>query len=127
MINKVGQIMLYVNNQDEAVDFWTEKMGFTVISEENNGQGMRWIELAPKRNAETSLILHNKAFVAKMSPELNLGTPSLMFFTDHIETLHRELSNKNVKVGELVTMPAGRVFNFSDHEDNYFAVMEKND
>jgi len=31
MINKVGQIMLYVNNQDEAVSFWTE-LG---VSEEN--------------------------------------------------------------------------------------------
>lgn len=37
MISKVGQIMLYVNNQDEAVNFWTEKAGFSVISEENNG------------------------------------------------------------------------------------------
>lgn len=36
MISKVGQIMLYVNNQDEAVNFWTEKAGFSVISEENN-------------------------------------------------------------------------------------------
>ena len=24
MITKVGQIMLYVDNQDEAVQFWTE-------------------------------------------------------------------------------------------------------
>lgn len=80
MIHKVGQIMLYVNNQDEAVDFWTEKVGFTVVSEENNGQGMRWIEIAPTKGAETSIILHNKEFVAKMSPGLNLGTPSLMFF-----------------------------------------------
>ncbi|MDR4162727.1 VOC family protein, partial [Bacillus paranthracis] len=28
MINQVGQIMLYVNNQDETVQFWTEKVGF---------------------------------------------------------------------------------------------------
>lgn len=41
MINKVGQIMLYVNNQDEAKDFWTEKLGFSVISEEDYGQGMK--------------------------------------------------------------------------------------
>ncbi len=41
MISKVGQIMLYVNNQDESLDFWTGKVGFNVISEENNGQGMR--------------------------------------------------------------------------------------
>ena len=67
MINKVGQIMLYVNNQDEAVNFWTEKVGFSVISEEDNGQGMRWIEIAPTKDAETSIILHNKELIAKMS------------------------------------------------------------
>ncbi|RXZ80333.1 VOC family protein [Paenibacillaceae bacterium] len=125
MISNVGQIMLYVNNQDEALNFWTEKAGFHVISEENNGQGMRWIEISPSEDAETSIILHNKEFVAKMSPELNLGTPSLMFFSDHFDQLHGDLSNKNVKVGEIVNMPFGRVFNFADNEENYFAVMEQ--
>ncbi|MBT2724309.1 VOC family protein [Bacillus sp. ISL-46] len=125
MISKVGQIMLYVNNQDDAMDFWTEKVGFNVISEENNGQGMRWIEIAPTEGSETRIILHNKEFVAKMAPELNLGTPSLMFFTENLDQLHGDLSNKNVKVGEIVNMPSGRVFNFADNEGNYFAVMEK--
>jgi lactoylglutathione lyase len=125
MINKVGQIMLYVNNQDEAVDFWTEKVGFSVISDENNGQGMRWIEIAPSKDAETSIILHNKELVAKMSPGLNLGTPSLMFFSENLDQLHSDLSDKNITVGEIVNMPSGRVFNFADREENYFAVMEK--
>ncbi|PLS01835.1 VOC family protein [Neobacillus cucumis] len=125
MISKVGQIMLYVNNQDDAVKFWTENVGFSVISEEDNGQGMRWIEIAPKKDADTSIILHNKEFVAKMSPGLNLGTPSLMFFTENLEQLHNELTNKNITVGEIVNMPSGRVFNFADREENYFAVMEK--
>lgn len=124
MISKVGQIMLYVNNQDEAVDFWTEKVGFSVVSEENNGE-MRWIEIAPTKGAETSIILHNKEFVANMSPELNLGTPSLMFFSENLDELRSNLSNNNVKVGEIVNMPSGRVFNFADNEENYFAVMEK--
>ncbi|KQL54203.1 glyoxalase [Heyndrickxia shackletonii] len=124
MISKVGQIMLYVNNQDEAVDFWTEKVGFSVVSEENNDE-MRWIEIAPTKGAETSIILHNKEFVAKMSPELNLGTPSLMFFSENLDELRSNLSNNNVKVGEIVNMPSGRVFNFADNEENYFAVMEK--
>ncbi|TMU87163.1 VOC family protein [Bacillus sp. BHET2] len=124
MINKVGQIMLYVNNQDEAVQFWTEKVGFSVKSKEDNDQGMRWIEVAPTKEAETSIILHNKDFVAKMSPGLNLGTPSLMFFTDQFDELYTNLSNKKIKVGEIVNMPTGRVFNFADHEENYFAVME---
>lgn len=125
MISKVGQIMLYVDNQDKAVEFWTEKVGFQVISEENNGQGFRYIEIAPTKDSETTIILHNKEFVAKMSPGLNLGTPSLMFFTENFEQLHGDLSNKSVTVGDIVTMPSGRVFNFADDEANYFAVMEK--
>lgn len=125
MIYKVGQIMLYVNNQDEAVNFWSEKVGFSIVSEEDNGQGMRWIEIAPTKEAETSIILHNKEFVAKMSPELNLGTPSIMFFTENLEEFYSRLSNQNITVGEIVTMPSGRVFNFADNEENYFAVMEK--
>ena len=125
MINKLGQIMLYVNNQDEAVNFWTERLGFSVLTEEDNRQGMRWIEIASSKDAETSIILHNKEFIAKMSPELNLGTPSLMFFTENLEKLYKDLSNKNISVGDIVDMPSGRVFNFSDNEGNYFAVMEK--
>jgi lactoylglutathione lyase len=125
MIKKVGQIMVYVNNQDEAVNFWTEKVGFTVISEEDNGQGMKWIEIAPTNDVETSIILHNKELIAKMQPELNLGTPSLLFFSEDLDQLHNDLLNKDVIVGEIVNMPSGRVFNFADFEKNYFAVMEK--
>jgi lactoylglutathione lyase len=124
MINKVGQIMLYVNNQNEAKEFWTEKVGFSVISEQDNGQGMKWIEISPTEEAETKIILHNKELIAKMQPELNLGTPSLMFFTEDIDKLYNDLLNKKVIVGEMVNMPSGRVFNFADNENNYFAVME---
>lgn len=77
----------------QAVKFWTEKLGFRVISEENNGQGMRWSEIAPIKGAETSIILHNKEFAAKMSPGLNRGTPSLLFFTENPDELHRDFSN----------------------------------
>ena len=124
MINKVGQIMLYVNNQNEAKEFWTEKVGFSVISEEDNGQGMKWIEIAPTKEAETRIILHNKELIAKMQPEMNLGTPSLMFFSEDFDKLYNDLLNKNVTVGEIVNMPSGRVFNFADNENNYYAVME---
>lgn len=124
MIQKLGQVMLYVNNQDQSKAFWTEKLGFKVKAEEDNGEGMRWIEIAPP-GADTTIVLQNKAFVAKMHPELNLSTPSLMFYTDNAEQLYNDLKGKNVKVGDLVEIPGGKVFNFADEEENYFAVMEK--
>ncbi|MCP1395788.1 MULTISPECIES: VOC family protein [Bacillus cereus group] len=125
MINQVGQIMLYVNNQDETVQFWTEKVGFQIIAEENNGNGFRWIEIAPSKEAGTSIVLHDKALIAKMQPELNLNTPSLMFFSNDLDRLYKDLSEKNVTVGQVVDLPTGRAFNFADNENNYFAVMER--
>lgn len=124
MISKVGQIMLYVSDQDEAVRFWTEKVGFQVISEENNGE-MRWIEIAPESGSETTIVLYDKDTVAKMSPGLNLDTPSLMFVADDLDQLFNHLSDQDITVGEIVEMPFGRVFNFADSEENYFAVKEK--
>jgi lactoylglutathione lyase len=126
MINQIGQIMLYVDNQDEALAFWTEKVGFHHIAEENNNRGMRWIEIAPTLEGATSIVLHDKAFIAKMEPELNLSTPSLMFYTNDLDRLYESFESKKITVGEIVSMPTGRVFNFADPEEHYFAVMEKN-
>lgn len=125
MINKIGQIMLYVNNQDEALKFWIEKAGFSLVSDQDNGQGFRWIEITPTEGSETSIVLHNKELIAKMQPELNLNTPSLIFYSENLDNLYKDFLDKAITVGEIVTMPGGRVFNFADHESNYFAVMEK--
>lgn len=125
LINILGQVMLYVNNQDESLQFWTEKAGFSLLSKEDNGEGMKWFVVAPTNDAQTSIVLHNKELVAKMSPGVNLETPSLMFFSENIDKLYNDFSEKNITVGEIVKMPGGRVFNFADNEENYFAVMEK--
>ncbi|EPY03592.1 lactoylglutathione lyase (glyoxalase I) [Paenibacillus alvei TS-15] len=126
MINQIGQVMLYVNDQDQAVQFWTEKVGFIVVSEDNNGQGMKWIEIAPAQGTQgTSFVLHNKQLIAEMQPDLNLGTPSIMLFSDDLDALYEDFKNKGITVGDVVTMPGARVFNFADDENNYFAVMER--
>ncbi|MET4561747.1 VOC family protein [Lysinibacillus parviboronicapiens] len=124
MIQQIGQVMLYVNDQDAAVKFWTEKIGFIVVAEQEEA-GMRWIEIAPSKKAQTSFVLHNKEAIAKMQPELNLETPSIMFYAENLTELYQDFQTKGIIVGDLVTMPMGRVFNFADHENNYFALVEK--
>ncbi|MFY0519124.1 VOC family protein [Lysinibacillus sphaericus] len=124
MIQQIGQVMLYVNDQDAAVKFWTEKIGFIVVAEQEEA-GMRWIEIAPSKKAQTSFVLHNKEVIAKMQPELNLETPSIMFYADNLTEMYQDFQTKGIKVGDLVMMPMGRVFNFADHENNYFALVEK--
>lgn len=123
MINKLGQVMLYVYDQERSLQFWTEKAGFHQIDEGSSGE-MRWIEIAPE-NAATRIVLHNKELVAKMDPEMNLDPPSLMFFTNNLDELYQDFTDKQITVGEIVNTPSGRVFNFADNEENYFAVMEQ--
>ena len=95
------------------------------MAEEQVDNGFYWIEIAPTKEATTSIVLHNKAMIAKMQPELNLATPSLLFDSANLDETYRIFKEKGVTVGDLVTMPGRRVFNFSDNEGNYFAIQEK--
>lgn len=118
--------MVYVEDQDKAAKFWTEKAGFTVIADKSSKEeGVRWIEIAPAEGAATTIVLHDKRVISKRSPELNLGTPSLMFYTDAIDQLYADFKKRGVTTGELVNMSVGRIFNFADDEGNYFGVMER--
>ncbi|MBU9673312.1 VOC family protein [Planococcus sp. CP5-4] len=125
MISKIGQVMVYVRDQDAAVTFWTEKMGFTVMQDVEN-EGMRWVEIVPREDAETSIVLQDKNLLEQMDTGLSLETPSLLFYVNNFEQLRNELTEKDVTVGDIVAMPTGRTFNFADAEDNYFAVLELN-
>ncbi|MCO6019196.1 glyoxalase/bleomycin resistance/extradiol dioxygenase family protein [Carnobacterium divergens] len=125
MITTLGQIMLYVEDQKAVAQFWIEKIGFVILAEEQVDNGFYWIEIAPTKEATTSIVLHNKAMIAKMQPELNLATPSLLFDSANLDETYRIFKEKGVTVGDLVTMPGRRVFNFSDNEGNYFAIQEK--
>ncbi|MBC1284197.1 VOC family protein [Listeria booriae] len=126
MINKIGQVMIYVNDQEAVAKFWTEKVGFVIISENAAGDAERWIEIAPTKNAATTFVLQDKEAVAKAQPEMNLGTPSILLYGDNLEAMYEDFKSKGITVGELVNIPNfGRVFNFADIENNYFAILEK--
>ncbi|MBC1421064.1 VOC family protein [Listeria seeligeri] len=125
MIKKIGQVMLYVENQAAVRDFWVEKLNFVVVSEEVVDGEIQWIEIAPTNDVETTFVLQNKKKVAEMNPDMNLGTPSILLFGENIAELYEEYKNKGITVGELVDLPMGRVFNFADNEGNYFAICEK--
>ncbi|EAC3452964.1 VOC family protein [Listeria monocytogenes] len=125
MIGKIGQVMLYVENQAAVRDFWVEKLDFVVVSEEVVNGEIQWIEIAPTKGVETTFVLQNKKKVAEMNPEMNLGTPSILLFGNNVAELYEEYKNKGITVGDLVDLPMGRVFNFSDNEGNYFAICEK--
>jgi catechol 2,3-dioxygenase-like lactoylglutathione lyase family enzyme len=46
-ITQVGRVMVPVADQDAAIAFYTEKLGFTLIADVPFGDGERWVEVAP--------------------------------------------------------------------------------
>ncbi|TDM07931.1 VOC family protein [Macrococcus lamae] len=128
MIQSLHQVMLYVENLEQSVAFWQEQLGFKIVNQQELPEGYQSFEMAPATiNADqTSIVLFDKAFIKKFSPEVSLETPSLMFKTADVDALYNDLKAKGVTVGEKLEMPGMKVFNFADTEGNYFAVSELN-
>ncbi|PZL70436.1 glyoxalase [Enterococcus plantarum] len=114
------KIMLYVTNVEESSQFW-QKIGF-VEKERESVDGTLVVEIAPSETAETMIVLYDLAFIQQHSPEVAGNTPSLMFFADDVINLYKKMKDAGVRVGELVQLPTGLVFNFADNDENYFAV-----
>ena len=120
MITKIEKVTLYVNSQDEAKAFWTEKMGFKVKFEQQMGPGFFWIEVAPP-NAETALVLYSKPQILQFKPEM-VAHPSIIFSSNNIEELYAQLESKGVAVEPIQNMPYGKMFNFKDPDGNVYMV-----
>ncbi len=117
--------MLYVDDQEKAIDFWKDTLSFVVKSESELPDGFKSVEIAPREDAETSFVLFDKAFIKKYSPEVSLETPSLMFTAPNFDNLYNTLKEKGLTGHDIIDMPDGRVFNFHDTQGNYFAIMEQ--
>lgn len=124
MIQSLGQIMLYVNNLDENAKFWKEQAGFEKVEKVNTEDGDYIYIVAPKLNSEVELVLQNRFKVEKMSPELNFGTPSILMQTSNLEEVYNHFIKNKVNANPIVEFGDMKVFNFSDNENNYFAIRE---
>ncbi|MGH8165036.1 MAG: VOC family protein, partial [Rhodanobacteraceae bacterium] len=64
MITQIKFVSIPVADQNRALDFYTEKLGFTIITDQPFDKKQRWIDLRiPK--AETRLVLFTPEGVEK--------------------------------------------------------------
>lgn len=124
MIQTISKITLYVNNQKEAKEFWTEKLGFEVKLEQPMGPNMTWLEVAPTKDAPTSFILYEKELMKMQNPSANLEHPSIILSSNQIEACRDKMIAQNVTVTELRSMPYGKMFTFHDQDGNPYLVRE---
>lgn len=125
MIDSIGKITLYVNNQNEARDFWTEKMGFIVRLEQQMGADQKWLEVGPEYGGGTSFVLYDKEKMKTQNPDVNVGHPSIILCTGDLENAHREMKERGVRIGDIMKMPYGSMFQFYDMDGNVFLLREE--
>jgi len=124
MINKIGKITVYVNNQEEAKKFWTEKLNFVVKFEQAMGPTMKWLEVGPSEDEFTTFVLYDKNLMKAQNPSTNVAHPSILLSTTDIESAYEEMKAKEVEVGELMKMPYGKMFSFKDQDGNEYLLRE---
>ena len=48
MIRDVPQTGIFVDDQEAALDFYTNKLGLVKVQDEPYGEGARWITVSPR-------------------------------------------------------------------------------
>ncbi|GAA0321323.1 VOC family protein [Bacillus carboniphilus] len=123
MINKIGKITVYVQDQEQAKDFWLNKMGFVLKFEQQMGPNAKWIEVGPSEDEFTTLILYSKSLMEKQNPSA-VAHPSILFSTTDIESAYEKMKQNGVEVEEMMRMPYGTMFKFNDQDGNSFMLRE---
>ena len=120
MIKRIKFVSIPVRNQNRALDFYTEKLGFTIITDQPFDEKQRWIELrVPK--AETRVVLFtmdgDEARIGSMMPA--------SFACDDIDKTYDELSARGVEfTGKPQKQEWGTYAMFTDSEGNQFVLSE---
>jgi predicted enzyme related to lactoylglutathione lyase len=85
---KIKLTSIYVDDQDRALRFYTEVLGFVKKADYTNG-GYRWLTVASAEDPEgTELQLaldNNPADKAYQQAKLQQNQPATMFFTDDLQ------------------------------------------
>jgi len=114
MIKQIKFVSIPAEDQDRALDFYTEKLGFTVITDQPFDENQRWIELrVPK--AETLTTDEDKRRV---------GTFMNMSYTcDDLQKTYEELKKRGVEFENSPKKePWGNYVIFKDSEGNRFVL-----
>jgi lactoylglutathione lyase len=123
MINKIGKITIYVQDQEQAKDFWVNKLGFVVKGEFPMGPGATWLEVGPSEDEFTTLVIYDKALMEKQNPSA-VAHPSILFSTSDVESAYEKMKQNGVEVDDLLKMPFGTMFNFKDQDGNTYLLRE---
>jgi catechol 2,3-dioxygenase-like lactoylglutathione lyase family enzyme len=120
-ISQVGTVMVPVADQDRAIDFYVEKLGFEKRSDIPFGNGDRWVEVAPSGGATTIALV-----MPREGESAGINTRVAFTSTD-VDADHADLLARGVDVDEQVMRmgdPVPPMFFFRDQDENNLLIVQ---
>jgi catechol 2,3-dioxygenase-like lactoylglutathione lyase family enzyme len=121
LITQVGRVMVPVRDQDTAIAFYKEKLGFELTADAPFGEGDRWVEVTPPTGGASLALVPERG-------EYKAGrTTGIALDTTDARAAHEELKGMGVDVDAEImggdgTVPA--LFFFRDHDANTLMIVE---
>lgn len=102
MIKVLAVVGIYVRDQEEALDFYVNKLGFVKKADIPMGPGARWLTVAPPEQYEVEITLvqpspsfHGEGY-AQLFEQVGKGT-TWSYGTDNCQRTYEEYSARGVK------------------------------
>jgi len=127
MQQRLAHIALVVNDYDEAIEFYTKKLGFQLLEDTVLSSEKRWVVIAPNGARECSLLLAKAANDEQRASVGNQtgGRVFLFLFTDDFWRDYKAMLEKGI---EFIREPAveahGTVAVFKDLYGNLWDFIE---
>jgi catechol 2,3-dioxygenase-like lactoylglutathione lyase family enzyme len=118
-ITDVSGVAVPVSDQDDALRFYVECLGFEVVRDVPMGEGSRWVQVAPVAGRVPIALV-----VAGARGALGSDT-GITLATSDAAAAHAALATRGVEVDELLRWPGvPPMFALRDRDGNQLKVME---
>lgn len=134
MIDSIGGMVIIVSDQQKAIEFYTQKLGFELKSDIPFGgsstEGLRWVEVAPKASQSSiSLMVPNPLMMSDgveiEAVKKSIGAETgIWFYSNNIQSTYEELKGKGVDI----TVPekqewGGIMSKVKDQDGNSYSII----
>ena len=124
MINAIGTVCLFVNDQDKAKNFYVNKLGFELRDDEPMGPS-RWLSVAPK-GAVTELVLYKVDSNWEHYRQVVGKSQAITFDVTDMDGLYKTLKAKGIRFTmEPEHQPWGTQAMIQDDDGNRIILVER--
>ena len=129
MRQRIAHIALVVNDYDEAIEFYTKKLDFTLVEDTKLNAHKRWVVVAPRGARECSILLA-KASNEEQATRVGNQIGGRVFLFLHTDDFWRDYNKMLERKIHFVRPPAnfdyGKVAVFEDLYGNLWGFIEPN-